>query len=84
MNTSTSLEEQLQPIFDEIDTQLQTIERGAYLQRQATETTIHQLAPLVNQCHNKPHASLMQLNIRGTTELCTRFASLYVNILTDL
>ncbi|MFN7504822.1 MAG: hypothetical protein ACK5Q1_04590, partial [Limnobacter sp.] len=79
-----SLEEQLQPLFDEIDAKLQNIESGVYLQRQDAEKTINQLAVLVNECQNKPYASLMQLNIQGTTELCTRFASLYVNVLTDL
>lgn len=83
MNTP-SLEEQLQPIFDEIDTKLQAIETGAYLQRQDSEKTINQLAVLINECQNKPYASLMQLGIQGTTEFCTRFAALYVNVLTDL
>lgn len=82
--TTPNLEEQLQPLFNEIDTKLQTIENGAYLQRQDPEKTINQLAVLVNDCQNKPYASLMQLNIQGTTELCTRFAALYVNVLTDL
>lgn len=82
--TTPNLEEQLQPLFNEIDTKLQAIENGAYLQRQDPEKTIHQLAVLVNDCQNKPYASLMQLNIQGTTELCTRFAALYVNVLTDL
>ncbi|MCE2744467.1 MAG: hypothetical protein LW710_01005 [Burkholderiales bacterium] len=82
--TTASLEEQLQPLFDEIDAKLQNIESGVYLQRQDAEKTINQLAVLVNECQNKPYASLMQLNIQGTTELCTRFASLYVNVLTDL
>lgn len=82
--TTPNLEEQLQPLFNEIDTKLQAIENGAYLQRQDPEKTINQLAVLVNDCQNKPYASLMQLNIQGTTELCTRFAALYVNVLTDL
>jgi hypothetical protein len=82
--TTPSLEEQLQPLFNEIDTKLQAIENGAYLQRQDPEKIINQLAVLVNDCQNKPYASLMQLNIQGTTELCTRFAALYVNVLTDL
>lgn len=82
--TTASLEEQLKPLFDDIDTKLQAIESGVYMQRQDTEKTIHQLAVLVNECQNKPYASLMQLSIQGTTELCTRFAALYVNVLTDL
>ncbi|MEW6204607.1 MAG: hypothetical protein AB1516_04720 [Pseudomonadota bacterium] len=82
--TTASLEEQLQPLFEDIDAKLQAIENGVYLQRQDAEKTINQLAVLVNECQNKPYASLMQLNIVGTTELCTRFAALYVNVLTDL
>lgn len=82
--TNPSLEEQLQPVFDEIDAKLHAIESAVYLQRQSPELTINQLAVLVNECQNKPYASLMQLGIQGTTELCTRFASLYVNVLTDL
>lgn len=82
--TTPSLEEQLQPLFNEIDIKLQAIENSAYLQRQDPEKTINQLAVLVNECQNKPYASLMQLNIQGTTELCTRFAALYVNVLTDV
>lgn len=82
--TTPSLEEQLQPVFDDIDAKLQAIESGVYLQRQDAEKTINQLAVLVNDCQNKPYASLMQLGIQGTAELCTRFAALYVNVLTDL
>ena len=74
--TTASLEEQLQPLFVDIDTKLQNIENGVFIQQQDAEKTIGQLAVLVNECQNKPYASLMQLNIQGTTELCTRFAAL--------
>lgn len=83
MNTP-SLEAQLQPLFDEIDAKLHTIENGVYLHRQSPEITINQLAVLVNECQNKPYASLLQLGVQGTTELCTRFASIYIHVLTDL
>ncbi|BET27580.1 glycosyl transferase [Limnobacter thiooxidans] len=82
--STPSLEEQLQLVFDEIDTKLQAIESGVLLQRQDLDKTVNQLAILVNECQNKPYASLMQLNLQGTVELCTRFAALYVNVLTDL
>lgn len=82
--TKTSLEEQTQLLFDEIDSKIQIIESGLYIQRQDAEKTIQQLAVLVNQCQNKPYSNLMELNIQGTTELCTRFAALYVNLLTDI
>lgn len=82
--TTASLEEQLQPLFDDIDAKLQSIESGVFIQQQDAEKTINQLAVLVNECGNNPYASLMQLNVVGTTELCTRFAALYVNVLTDL
>lgn len=83
MTDTTTPEAQLQTLFNDIDTQLQAIEYGVYVQRQEIDHTAQQLAVLVNRCQTKPHASFMQLNIQGTHALCTRFAALYVNLFTD-
>ncbi|MFN4327678.1 MAG: hypothetical protein ACK4FF_02275 [Limnobacter sp.] len=79
-----ALEEQIQTTYQELDSELTQVEEALYLRRQAPGPFLQALGKLVNRCEQKPYANLLQLDIQGTVELCTRLAGLYAHVLTNL
>lgn len=80
--TSKTLEEQFQPVYDDLNAKLLNIEKLTYLGKANTTAVLPELARLVNDCQQSPYAGFLQLDLRGVVELCTRFASVYVHLLT--
>ena len=77
------LEEQFKPAYDDICSRLQELENAVYIRKLPADKTVPLIGKLVFECEQRPFASLLQLEVRGTTEICTRFAALYNAVFTD-
>ncbi|MCQ8895740.1 hypothetical protein NQT62_04695 [Limnobacter humi] len=80
---NTTLEEQFQVHYTELAEQVSELENALLLHTTPAEKAVRLLGKLVEQCERKPYANLLQLNLVGVTELCTRIAALYIRVFTD-
>lgn len=84
MTTDQTLEAQLTPIYDDICDKLNAIEQALYIRNQPPAQTLTMLGKLISEFDEKPYIRLMQLRLQGTVEICTRLATLYTHLLTNL
>lgn len=81
---SPSAHDALQALYAEVDQPLHELEYALLNKPSSVEEHLRSMGQLVDRCERRPHCQLFELDTQATRELCTRMASIYQRLLSDL